>query len=311
MRDIIKAWIKEFRGLFLLFVTLPVILGSVISFVFYPEAFSLYYFLISVIAMLSLHAGTVILNDFFDFKSGTDVINTERTPYSGGSGLLPGNVLKPKQVFIAGLFCFMICTVLGIFIVLTRSPIVMVIGVIGVVLGFFYTAPPFKLAYRGFGEIARLIATPLMVLGAFFVQVPVGSGWEVIQYMEGIAVATIASLPLAFLNTGALYIFEFPDYNADIKVGKKNLVVRLGRQKASYVYVLLNILAYLSLTIGIYTGILPLMAGIVFILIPLSAASILGLMRYFDHVKRLVPYLKIASDTYVIASILMIVAFMV
>ena len=98
MPSIIKAWLKEFRTLFLLFVTLPVILGAAIAYAYDPDQFSLFYFLISVVAMMSLHAGTVIMNDFFDYRSGTDIINKYRTPYSGGSGLLSEKILKPRQV---------------------------------------------------------------------------------------------------------------------------------------------------------------------------------------------------------------------
>ena len=80
-----------------MFVALPVVLGSAVAYAYEPETFSLYYFALSIIAMLSLHSGTVILNDYFDFKSGTDVINQERTPYSGGSGLLPEKILTPGR----------------------------------------------------------------------------------------------------------------------------------------------------------------------------------------------------------------------
>ncbi|HEY3422414.1 MAG TPA: prenyltransferase [Methanocellaceae archaeon] len=310
MPSILKAWLKEFRILFLLFVTLPVILGAVIAYAYDPGQFSLFYFFITAIAMMSLHAGTVIINDFFDYRSGTDNINKERTPYSGGSGLLPDKILKPGEVLAAGIACFILCIALGLFIVLTRSPILIVIGIVGVLLGLFYTTPPIKLAYRGLGEAARTIATPLIVLGAFLVQVPITSRVELTQAAVPLLVAFFSSLPVAFLNTAALYIFEFPDYDADAATGKRNLVVRLGKKDAVHVFYFLSALAYISILVFILLGYLPLLSGIALIAMPLSAFSAYGLMNYYDHPKKLVRYLKSASDAYVIATLLIALAFL-
>ncbi len=302
----LRAWLKEFRPLFLLFVALPVLLGSAIAYSRGPGTFSLFYCALSAIAIMSLHAGTVILNDYFDFKSGTDVLNKERTPYSGGSGLLPEKVLSPGQVLAAGLLSFGFSIVLGLFTVLTRSPTVLAVGIAGVVIGLFYTAPPFKLAYRGLGETARLIATPMMVLGACLVQEP--SSWSDLHAM---AVAFVVSLPVAFLNTAALYIFEFPDYDADSAVGKRNLVVRLGRKNAVYLFILLSALAYLSLPAGILLGLLPPFSGLAAVALPLSALACNGLMKYYDRPQSLVRYMKAASDAYILATVALIVAFLV
>jgi 1,4-dihydroxy-2-naphthoate octaprenyltransferase len=301
----LRAWIKEFRLLFLLFVAFPVVLGSAIAHAHEPAAFSLFYCVLSVIAMMSLHAGTVILNDYFDFRSGTDVLNKERTPYSGGSGLLPENVLSPGHVLAAGTLSFGLSVLLGLFIVFTRSPAVLAVGITGVVIGFFYTAPPFKLAYRGLGETARLVATPLMVLGAYLVQVPLPGDVYVI------AVALAASLPVAFLNTGALYIFQFPDYDADSAVGKKNLVVRLGRKNAVYPFIALSALAYLSLLSAILSGLLPYFSALAIVALPLSALACNGLMKNHNRPKQLIRYMKAASDAYILATAALIVAFLI
>ncbi len=304
----IQAWLKEFRVLFLIFVALPVVLGAAVAYSTEPGSFDLFYAMIAVVAMMSLHAGTVIVNDYFDFKSGTDVLNQERTPYSGGSGLLPEGTLSPMSVLIAGLLSFGLSAILGLFIVITRSPAVLAIGFIGAVIGFFYTAPPLKLAYRGLGETARLFATPLMVLGAFVVQVPLSPA-NFNDHLAPLGVVLVSSLPVAFLNTAAMYIFQFPDYEADIAVGKKNLVVRLGRQNAVYVFILLSALAYLALFAGILSGLLPYFSAIAFIALPLSAFACQGLLKYCDRPRSLVPYMKASSDSYILATIALTVAF--
>ncbi len=89
---------------------------------YYPGLFSWPYFLLSLAAILLLHAGAIAFNDYFDFRSGADVIDRERTPFTGGTGLLVDGTLKPYQVLAAGSLCFAVCIAIGMYIVFTRSP---------------------------------------------------------------------------------------------------------------------------------------------------------------------------------------------
>lgn len=142
------AWVKEFRVLFLFFAVVPLATGSAVAYHYYPGQFSWPYFFLSLAAILLLHAGAIAFNDYFDFRSSADVIGRERTPFTGGTGLLVDGTLKPYQVLAAGSLCFVVCIVIGLYIVFTRSPIIFLFGVVGVALGVFYTAPPLMLAYR-------------------------------------------------------------------------------------------------------------------------------------------------------------------
>jgi 1,4-dihydroxy-2-naphthoate octaprenyltransferase len=129
--------------------------------------------------------------------------------------------------------------------------------------------------------------------------------------VEPLAIAVASSLPVAFLNTAALYIFEFPDYEADSAVGKKNLVVRLGRKNAVYLFIALGVLAYLSLLAGILSGLLPYYSALALIALPISALACNGLMKNHDRPKQMVPYLKAASDAYILAAAALIVTFLI
>lgn len=306
----VAAWMKEFRVRFLLFVTLPVVLGSAIAYAYFPGQFSLFYFVLSAVAMMLLHAGTIIINDYFDYRSGTDVINRSRTPYSGGSGMLPDKILKPGHVLAASVLCFAVCIILGLFIVVTRSTGVLLIGLAGIWLGLAYTVPPFKLAYRGLGELARLVATPLIVMGAFLVQIPLSSGPGLDLALPAIAACLAASAPVALLNTAALYIFEFPDFEADRQTGKRNLVVRLGRKKAANLFIAMHALTYLSLAAFVITQHIPWAGLAAFLLLPASAYATAGLMKSYADARKLVPYMKAASGTYIVGSAIIALAFL-
>ena len=106
---------------------------------------------------------------------------------------------------------------MGIYLVIARSsPELFLIGIAGIIVSLAYTAPPLKLVYRGFGEIAVAVGFgPLMVLGAYVVQTETLS-WE----------ALVASFPVAILIALVLYINEIPDRKGDSLAGKRTLPVR-------------------------------------------------------------------------------------
>jgi 1,4-dihydroxy-2-naphthoate polyprenyltransferase len=308
IKDLI-IWAKEFRLLFLLFVILPVTLGAVIASKYDPAGFSWPYFGLSIVAILLLHAGTIALNDYFDYKSGNDTANTERTKYSGGTGLVP-DILSPASVFIAGILCFILCVGIGIFIVVSRSFILLPIGITGVGIGYFYSAPPLKLAYRFLGELSWFAVMILMALGAFFVQVPVSSFDELSLSLGTIGNVIVASLPLAFMGTVGIYILEFPDYNADQIAHKWNLMTLFGKKYGLPIFLALSSLSYISLIAGILAGMIPWHAIFALISIPLVIFAAVGLRRYHGGAKNIVQFIEMVIATNIVIGVIMIVAFL-
>ena len=302
-------WAKEFRLLFLLFVVLPVTLGAVVALKYDPEGFSWLYFALTIAAILLLHAGTIALNDYFDYKSGNDTVNADRTKYSGGTGLVP-DVLSPAAVFAAGILCFALCVVIGLFIVFSRSFILLPIGITGVGIGYFYSAPPLKLAYRFLGELSWFGSMILMGLGAFFVQVPVNSFADLSLSFSSIGTVVVASLPLAFMGTVGIYVLEFPDYNADQIAHKWNLMTLFGRKYGLPIFLALSALSYISLIAGILIGLVPWTAVFALITVPLVIFATFGLRRYRGGAKHIVQLIEMVIATNLVLGVIMIVAFL-
>lgn len=273
------AWIKEFRLIFLLFVALPVTLGSVIAIRYDGGGVSGLYYVISIAAILLLHAGTIAYNDLFDYLSGNDVINKARTIFTGGTGLIP-ETLKPLEVFLAGSVCFGLCILIGLFIAATRSLLLLPIGIIGVGMGAFYSVPPLKLSYRLLGEATWFLSIPLMALGAFIVQVPIASLNALFQHMHTVIIIVAASLPLAFMGTCGIFILEFPDHDADLAVRKWNLMSVFGKTPGVCFFVAICMLSYASLFLGMGLGLIPPLAASMLLTIPLMALAAKGLIKY-------------------------------
>ena len=119
-----------------------------------------------------------------------------------------------------------------------------IIGVIGLFLGYFYTAKPIRLvSRRGLGEVAIFLAFgPLLTLGSLFAI----STSTIELFSVDFYNAIYLGIPLGLLTTNILYINQFPDANSDSKTGKNHLVVTLGKKIARWGYLIILLGAFLS-----------------------------------------------------------------
>lgn len=246
-------WLKELRLQFCAASVMPVLIGTALA---YKQIGNINYTLaiLAVLATVAFQIASNIANDYFDNRSKNDILNENRTPFSGGSGLLPKGLIIPKQTLIASLLFFAIGAILGIAIlIITKKPAVLALGLAGILGGFFYTAPPIKLGYKTAGEIIiALLFGILPVYGAYYIQTGV---WDLIPLLPSLVVAVLIFLVI-FAN-------EFPDFQADKAVNKKTLVVTLGIKKAAMFYkAALEFLCILSLILLFQQR----LAGIIFFL---------------------------------------------
>ncbi|MDI6807746.1 MAG: 1,4-dihydroxy-2-naphthoate octaprenyltransferase [Candidatus Eisenbacteria bacterium] len=275
----VKLWIAEARVPFLTASIVPVILGSAIAWTT-AASFNWGVFWLTMLGGVLLHAGTNIANDYFDHKSGNDEINTEYVrPFTGGSRMIQQNLLTPRQVITGAFVCFIVGSIIGLYLAWLRGWPVLLLGAIGVFSGYFYTAPPFKLAHRGVGEIfVGMNFGILMTLGAYFVQT--GS--------FSLSVA-FAGIPVSLLIAAVLYINQFPDYNADKAVGKNHLVVRLGRERAVKGYEILMMAVYASIVIGVVGRILPVLTVLALLTFPMAMKAVGTARKHYADSAHLAP----------------------
>jgi len=235
-------------------------------------------FLLTLLGVLCLHAGTNIVNDYFDYKSGTDRINKNRSPFNGGSPFVVGGILTPKQVYRAAMALFATGAIIGIILALSTSLLIIPLGVIGIGFGYCYTAPKVHLAARGVGEIAvGLGFGPLIVAGTYLVMTG-----------ELTWLPFIAGLPIGLLIGLVLFINEFPDAEADGEVGKSHWVVRMGLAKAATWYTGLMTLTFVTIVLLWASGIYPAMALIGLLPALIAARAISTTMRNHNQFDKLI-----------------------
>jgi len=234
------------RAPFFQAVAVPTLLGTAVAW-HGAGAFHPWLLLLTLGGVVSLHAGANLANDYFDHLSGADQINPHPTPFSGGSRVIQQGQLSPRAIYRASMVFFALAALSGLCLAWLRGWPVFAIGVGGVLSGYFYTAPPIKLGYRGWGELlCGLNCGPLVVLGACYVQA---------QHIG--PEALVASVPVGLLIAAVLYVNQFPDYSWDKRAGKRTLVVHMGRRRAISGFYLLLFLAYLVVVLGVSMGIVP------------------------------------------------------
>jgi len=205
---------------------------------------------------LVAHAGANVINDYYDSLSGCDVGNDQRVfPFTGGSRFIQNGVLSQRAVGRYGYALLAAVIPAGLWLTAISAPGLIWIGLMGLFVGWAYSAPPLKLQSRGLGEFGITAGWLLVVTGSDFVQ------------RHGFSFAPVAAgLGFALLVANVLYINQFPDIRADAQAGKRTLVVRLGAQHARYGYALIALLCYGWVIAMVATAHLP----------PLALVSLLG-----------------------------------
>jgi 1,4-dihydroxy-2-naphthoate octaprenyltransferase len=235
---------------------------------------------VTVLGIFCVEAAKNASGEIFDWDSGADqgVREEERSPFSGGKRVIVDGLLtRAETAIVAGGF-YAVAIAAGLAIVFVREPSVFWLGVLGVCLAFFYHAPPLRLAYRGFGELAVALAYgPVIACGAYLVQ------RHTID-----APVLLASLPLGIAVGAFLWINEFPDARADAAAGKRTLVVRLGRVRASRVFAGIVALAYLGVVLLPLLG-LPRSLWFGLIGLPHGLAGAHLLYRHPETTRHIVP----------------------
>jgi len=181
-----------------------------------------------MVGLALLHLGSNVMNDYFDVKDGTDGANNKYfTQYSGGSRAIELGLITLNGTKNLGLSLLAVSLVIGLYLTLNVGITALYIGIAGLFLGYFYTAPPLRLvARRGLGELSIVLAFgPLVTMGVAYIltqDITLGS------FLVGV--------PAGLLTANILLINQFPDAESDAKTGKNHLVVTYGKKKSTTIY---------------------------------------------------------------------------
>ena len=273
--DKLKAVFKLSRIPFLLPGISPFTAGLILGLYYTRRLPSWRLIVIGYLGLTLIMLATYYSNEYFDYEG--DLINRNYNKFSGGSRVFPEGLLPRRTglyLLFTALLLFSFLTTIYLKEFFSSRPYLLYMALMGLFFGVFYSAPPFKWAYRGIGEI--LIALAYGWLST------VGGYYMVTGRMD--LRATLLSLPAAFTVFSVIIINEIPDFQADLKVSKRNLVVRLGIRKAKILYDFSSALALASASAaGIYFGGVLGMVIVMLTLSPLLIYPAFRLAEIFEN----------------------------
>ncbi|MGI6547422.1 MAG: prenyltransferase [Bacillota bacterium] len=270
-------YFKEARPQFLILTPICVAVGAAAAH-WQAGHINLLYLAIAMVGGIAAHTAVNVLNDYHDFKSGLD-FKTPKTPFSGGSGMLPRQEMPALAALIFGLLALAVTIAVGIFFFVLHGWGVFLILIPGVLLVVSYTEwitrrPLLCLLAPGLGF------GPCMVLGTYF---------ALQGRFDGVALA--ASIVPGFLVSNLLLLNQFPDAEADRTVGRRHLPILIGKRNSAIVYAVFALSTYLWLIIGTILGFFPPFALLALLPIPIVLRTIWGIWQSLDEEEAIIPFL--------------------
>ncbi|MBW8002385.1 MAG: prenyltransferase [Planctomycetes bacterium] len=269
--------IRLIRYRFFLFAgLLPFFLGQAIAFGLHG-ALNWIQFWVGFTGILFILIAVEFFNEYFDAKEGGDRIFSLE------------EVNIPKSFFAFGISAVFAAFLIGLYLTYTTGWLVMAFSFVGFMGAYFYVGPPIRWAYRGFGEtVIALCYGPFMLLGSYYIQTKSISIVPVfVSLISGLSIFS-----LAILN-------EIPDYYQDRLVGKRNLVVRLGKVKAIVLFKLSLGVVFLLLVIGVIVQAIPFSSIFAMILVPWILKSLRIIEKDYDDPKAF----RLAVNTMVLSHV--------
>jgi 1,4-dihydroxy-2-naphthoate octaprenyltransferase len=262
----LSVWFLETRPQFLTLSIVLAFLGTAIA--WYDGYYSFWLALLAGFGLVLTHASVNILNDYFDYRSGVD-LETRRTPFSGGSGILPAGLLRPRQVLWLGIVMLMLAVPIGIYFVVIRGWELLPLLVVAAFFIVMYSPFILKRPWPEWVAGAGLGALP--VLGLYFAQ----AGAYTSQ-------AVVACIPSALLVHNLLLLNELPDAEADTRASRRTLPIAIGKKGAAIFYSVVGIAVYLWIIAWVAAGFMPVWTLLALLSLPLTIRGINGALHFND-----------------------------
>jgi len=257
LRDRIGAYWEIARPFSFTASTVPIAVGGALAAV--EGLFDWTLFLVSLVAGVLLHIGTNVTNEIYDVRKGVDTIVSPRASHA----IVKGRITD-RDAYVLAVASFAVSFALGLYLVSVRGWPVVALGLAGLIGGYTYTAPPFQYKFSPYGiPLVFMLMGPLMVVGSFYV-ITGTVNWS----------ALAISIPVGFLVAAILHGNEWRDISEDARAGARTFSVRMGRQAAHWLYLVLVVGAYIALTVTVLAGLLPTWSLLAILSLPLLVRQI-------------------------------------
>jgi 1,4-dihydroxy-2-naphthoate octaprenyltransferase len=242
----LSAWFTLSRPPFHTVGVLPFALGSILAFqqegLFQWPIFAWGMLMVILVMLASYHAG-----EYWDYAE--DVLSGQQggSRFAGGSQIVQRGLLPRRAPFWGSLVSVFLALTVALMLQVGygTGPWTILFTVLGVIGGFFYSTRPIRWVSTGVGEVwIGFCYGWLATAVGYYLQV--GRITSLIHWL---------AIPIGLTIFNVILLNEFPDYLADAAAGKKNLVVRLGRERASLLYGMANLGSWVGMGLSIERGV--------------------------------------------------------
>jgi len=229
-----------------------------------------------------------LFNEYFDAEYGGDRIFSLEKPDI------------PNYFFASGIAALGLALIVGIYLTLQTGWPVLLFSLLGFLGAYFYVGPPIRWAYRGFGEmVIGLCYGPFMVLGSYYIQT---QKVDFVPFFVSV-ISGLSVFCLAVLN-------EIPDYYQDVVVGKLNLVVRFGKQRAILLLKSGFAGVFALLLLGVVLKTIPVLAIVAVTTLPWILKSIKSAEKSYDNPKAFLFVVNTIVVTHIVITLSLGISFL-
>ena len=291
----LSYWRRAIRIRFLLASVIAVSLGLSVTW-WHSGTIDIFQAALTMAGVIALHASVDLLNDYWDFKRGIDT-KTKRTGMSGGTGVLPEGLLKPKSVYNAGILFLVAGGLIGGYFVMLHGIVIGVILAFAIMSIYFYST---KIVNWGLAEVFVAVKGTLIVMGTYYIQ---NSELTDVVVLSGIVVGVLSSL--------VLFVTSFPDHDADKEKGRRTLVTLFGLQKATSIFYIFPIISYGVIIGCVAMSIIPVFCLISLAAMPVAISSIRKLKSSISEEDKIIPAMKSTLTFSRMAGVLFVIGFLI
>jgi len=269
----------------------PVLFGATYA-LGYESKFSILKFILFLLACLLIQAATNLFNEYYDYKHGLDKIDSE-----GISGSIVKGNLSPREVMVGALVLYVLAFILGLILTFMTSLYVLLVGLVCMLAGYFYTGGKYPIAYSPFGEVVSgfFMGTIIISLSFYFQTGYVNS--DII----------VVSLPLFIMIGAILLANNIRDLDNDKESGRRTYAILVGRNNAIKTMAISFIVVYLLNVLFIVTKYASWWNLLVFVTIPLAIKIIKGFSAN-NHKTTMAPFMVLTAKLTIFVGFIMSLA---
>ena len=269
----------------------PVLFGATYA-LGYESKFSILKFILFLLACLLIQAATNLFNEYYDYKHGLDKVDSE-----GISGSIVKGNLSPKEVMVGALVLYALAFGLGLILTFMTSVYVLLVGLVCMLAGYFYTGGKYPIAYSPFGEVVSgfFMGTIIIALSFYF--------------QTGFVNADIivVSIPLFIMIGAILLANNIRDLDNDKESGRRTYAILVGRNNAIKAMAISFIVVYLLNVLFIIIKYASWWNLLVFVTIPLAIKIIKGFSAN-NHKTTMAPFMVLTAKLTIFVGFIMSLA---